>query len=60
MEHQTKIITARRLYATRYDAECSCGFTVGSFLRRTQAAAAAEEHLERREALGDAVAWVAP
>lgn len=55
--HVVKVTTTSRLYVTRYDTECTCGFSVGSFLRRSQAAAEAEAHLERSEAIGDPVDW---
>lgn len=57
--HVVKVTTASRLYATRYAVECSCGWTClgASWHHRTQAAAAAEEHLERSEAIGDPVDW---
>ena len=59
MQHETQVTTTR-LYATRYDTGCSCGWTAGTFASRPSAAAAAEEHLERSESLGDPVAWEAP
>ncbi len=60
MQHETQITATTRLYATRYDTGCSCGWTAGTFVSRTSAAAAAEEHLERSENLGDSVAWETP
>ncbi len=57
ISHSSRVTTTKRLYATRYEAECTCGFSVGTFPHRTQAAAAAEEHLERSETLGDLVEW---
>ncbi len=60
MQHETTITASTRLYATRYDTGCTCGWTAGTFPSRASAGAATETHLERSEDLGDQACWEAP